>query len=68
MQIARCIAFATINGRMIARVYSGIEDPTFVPPGGKTWPNGELALKVTAGQQAQAETKAKEEGEARAAS
>lgn len=68
MQIARCIAFATINGHMIARVYSGLEDPTFVPPGGKKWADGELVLKVTAGPQAQAETKAKEAGEGRAAS
>jgi hypothetical protein len=68
MEIPRCIAIATINGRTIAKVYSGLEDPTFLPPGGKSWPNGEPALRETVGQRRQAETSKKMEEEGRAAS
>lgn len=67
MEVPRCIATATINGRTIAAAYYRFEDPTLLPPGGKTWVDGELALKGTAGRLLQAGTKATE-GEEKAAS
>ena len=68
MEIPRCIAIVTINGRTIAAVYSGFEDPTLLPPGGKVWPNGELALRGTDGPQRQAETSKEAERGKKAAS
>lgn len=68
MEIPRCIAIATINGRTIAAAYSGFEDPTRLPPGVEKWPSGEPALKEMAGAQRQAETSREGERGKKAAS
>ena len=60
MKTLHCIASATIGGRLIAAAYSGLEDSP-LPPEEKTWADGEQALRVMAGRQAQVAISQEEE-------